>query len=220
MQNYLKNDIVWENKKERFSLTTLENPTPVYHSCQRDPKAPPVTLLNQDLFYLKCGNSGPKKYILSLHKYPAVPFPKDDIEERTSRWASKRIRRFNKYARYSIEHWKNLWANQDHIKRQKQLRDKPEEVYLESKIVEVIRTSYELGHEHKFITEIVVRIGNGKIHPIIEPNYKYLNKNDIKDLYLLCINGKVKDYREIGCLNHCLSLSKAPLSGKEFMIYS
>ncbi|GKB74385.1 hypothetical protein Tco_0935797 [Tanacetum coccineum] len=88
-----------------------------------------MTLLNQDLFYLKYGNSGPKKYTLSLHK-----------------------------------------------------------------------TSYELGHEHQFITKIVVRRSNGKIDLITEPYYKYLNKNDIEDLYLLCINEKVKDYRETGLL--------------------
>ncbi|GKC85877.1 hypothetical protein Tco_1141594 [Tanacetum coccineum] len=50
-----------------------------------------MTLVNQDLFYLKYGNSGPKKYTLSLHKYPAVPFPKDDIEERTSRWTTDKL---------------------------------------------------------------------------------------------------------------------------------
>ncbi|GJX39395.1 hypothetical protein Tco_0252698 [Tanacetum coccineum] len=150
--------------------------------------------MNITLLKTKSNNSGLKKYILSLHKYHAVSFPEDDIEEQTSRWASKRIRRFNEYARYSVEHWKNLWANQDHIRRHKQLRDKPEEVYLESKIIEVIGTSYELGHEHKFITKIVVRRGNGKIDLITKPDYKYLNKNDIEDLYLLFINGKVKDY--------------------------
>ncbi|GJX21718.1 hypothetical protein Tco_0226163 [Tanacetum coccineum] len=32
------------------------------------------------------GNSGPDKIMLSLHKFPAVIFPDDDIEERTSRW--------------------------------------------------------------------------------------------------------------------------------------
>ncbi|GKE48148.1 hypothetical protein Tco_1479406 [Tanacetum coccineum] len=84
-----------------------------YHNFQRDPKAPSTTLLNQDLFYLKYGQSGPKKYTLSLHKYPAVPFPEDDIKERTSRWVSKQIRRFNVYARYSVEHLKNIWAKQD-----------------------------------------------------------------------------------------------------------
>ncbi|GKC14379.1 hypothetical protein Tco_1011161, partial [Tanacetum coccineum] len=163
MQKYLKNDIIWESRKERLSLPTLQKPTLFYHSCQRDPKAPPMTMLNQDLFYLKYGNSGPKKYTLSLHKYPAVPFPDDDIKERTSRWVSKRFIKFNVYAQYGVEHWKNIWAKQFHIKMKKEKRDKPKEVYSDSKIVKVIRTSYELGHEHKFITELIVRIANGKI---------------------------------------------------------
>ncbi|GKD92346.1 hypothetical protein Tco_1372183 [Tanacetum coccineum] len=51
-------------------------------------------------------------------------------------------------------------------------------------------------HENKFIIELIVRRANEKIDLITEPDYKYLNKNDIKDLYLLCINGKVDNYRE------------------------
>ncbi|GJS53884.1 hypothetical protein Tco_0492991 [Tanacetum coccineum] len=149
-------------------LPNSKKPAPVFHSCQRDPKAPTMTFLNQDMFYLKHGNSRTKKYILSLHKYPAVLFPDDDIEERTSRWKEK--------------------------------RDKLEEVYSNLKIVEVIRTSYELGHEHKFITELIVRRANRKINSIKEQDYKYLNKNDIEDLYLLCVNGKVDDYKETGVL--------------------
>ncbi|GKB40056.1 hypothetical protein Tco_0884998 [Tanacetum coccineum] len=149
-----------------------------------------MTLLNQDLFYLKNGNSIQKKYILSLHKFLAVPFPDDDMEERTSRWVNKRIKKFNLYARFSVEHWKNMWAKQFHIRRQKEQKENLERIYLNLKIVEVIRTSYILGHEHKFITELIVRRANGKIDPITEQDYKYLNKNDIKDLYMLCINGK------------------------------
>ncbi|GKC94856.1 hypothetical protein Tco_1160298 [Tanacetum coccineum] len=129
MQNYLKSDIVYESRKERLSLPTLEKSTPLYHSFQRDPKAPPMTLLNQDLFYLK------------------------------------------------------------------------------------------YGHEHKVITEIVVRRANGKINPITESYYKHLNKNNIEDLYLLCVNGKVKDYRVNGLLGSP-SLSESLSSGKEFMISS
>ncbi|GJS67475.1 hypothetical protein Tco_0682039 [Tanacetum coccineum] len=79
--NYLKSDIIWESRKERLTLPTPKKKASVVHSCQRDPKAPPMTLLNQDLFYLKHGNSGSNKYILSLHKYPAVPFPDNDIKE-------------------------------------------------------------------------------------------------------------------------------------------
>ncbi|GKE26070.1 hypothetical protein Tco_1441454, partial [Tanacetum coccineum] len=37
------------------------------HHCQRDPKAPGLPQVNQDLLYLKKGNSGPEKIVLSLH---------------------------------------------------------------------------------------------------------------------------------------------------------
>ncbi|GJW31593.1 hypothetical protein Tco_0051625, partial [Tanacetum coccineum] len=63
-----------------------QRPTPVVQSCQRDPKAPALSLVNQDLLYLKKGSSRPEKIVMSLHKFPTVIFPDDDIEEITSRW--------------------------------------------------------------------------------------------------------------------------------------
>ncbi|GJW85994.1 hypothetical protein Tco_0159139 [Tanacetum coccineum] len=62
--------------------------------------------------------------------------------------------------------------------------------YLNSKIIQVIKTYWELGHEHKFITEIVPRRANECIVSITEPDYKNLNKNDIEEMYLLIMNGK------------------------------
>ncbi|GJS25200.1 hypothetical protein Tco_0453832 [Tanacetum coccineum] len=149
MQNFLKNDIVWESRKEILVSPHPQRPTPVVQSCQRDPKAPALSLVNQDLLYLKRGNSSPKKIVVSLHKFPAVIFLDDDIEERTSRW-----------------------------------------------IVQIIKTYWELGHEHKFITEIVARRENGSIVSITKSDYKNLNKNDIEDRYLLVINNKVDNYTE------------------------
>nr|GEU46674.1 hypothetical protein [Tanacetum cinerariifolium] len=81
--DFLKNDIMWESRKKILSLPFLQKPIPVIQSCQRDPKAPELSLVNQDLLYLKKGNSGPEKIALSLHKFPAVIFPDDDIEEIT-----------------------------------------------------------------------------------------------------------------------------------------
>ncbi|GKA08066.1 hypothetical protein Tco_0687397 [Tanacetum coccineum] len=133
------------------------------HYCQRDPKAHALSLVNQDLLYFKKGNSGPEKIVFSLHKFPGVIFPDDDIEERTSRWT-------------------------------KGVEEAKEEVYSNSKIVQVIKTYGELGHEHKFVTKIISRRANGIIVSITKPDYKNLNKNDIEDMYLLCINGKVEDY--------------------------
>ncbi|GJV06854.1 hypothetical protein Tco_1344510 [Tanacetum coccineum] len=112
---------------EEVSLTIDEA------NCQRDPEAPALSLINQDLLYLKKGSSRPEKIVLLLHKFPAIIFNDNDIEERTSRW---------------------------------------------------------------FITEIVARRANECIVSIIEPDYKNLNKNDIEDMYLLILNGKVPDYAE------------------------
>ncbi|GKD64772.1 hypothetical protein Tco_1306880 [Tanacetum coccineum] len=186
---------------EKVSQGTCgRNPSPVVQSCQRDPKAHALSLVNQDLLYLKKGNSGSMKYVLSLHKFLVVIFPNDGIEERTSRWVDKCVNKFNPYARYSVEHWKNPHAKIFYIKRQKEPGNPIEEVYSNSKIVQVIETTGELGHEHKFVTKIIVRRAIGGFSSITEPDYKNLNKNDIEDMYMLCVNGKVDDYAETGLL--------------------
>ncbi|GJU14847.1 hypothetical protein Tco_1142813 [Tanacetum coccineum] len=169
-----------------------------YHS--HYPEAPALSLINQDLLYLKKGSSGPVKIVLSLHKFPAIIFNNDDIEERTSRWVNKCVKKFNPYARYGVEHWKNPHVKIFYIKRQKEPGKPNEEVYSNSKIIQAIKTYWELGHEYKFITEIVARRANKCIMSITEPDYKNLNKNDIEDMYLLIMNGKVPDYAETGLM--------------------
>ncbi|GJS71318.1 hypothetical protein Tco_0704159 [Tanacetum coccineum] len=138
MKNFLKSDIVWET----------------------------LSRINQDLLYLKKGNSGPEKIVLSLHKFPAIIFNDDDIEERTSRWVNKSVKKFNPYARYGVEHWKNPHAKIFYIRKQKEPGKPKEEIYSNSKI----------------------------------PDYKNLNKNDIEDIYLLIMNGRVPDYADTGLL--------------------
>ncbi|GJR64059.1 hypothetical protein Tco_0010124 [Tanacetum coccineum] len=196
MKNFLKSDIVWESRKEILVSLYPQKTTPLVHSCQRDPEAPALSLINQDLLYLKKGNSGPEKIVLSLHKFPAVIFNDEDIEERTSRWVNKCVRKFNPYARYSIEHWKNPHAKIFYIRKQKEPGKPKKEIYSNSKIIQVVKTYWELGHEHKFITEIVARRANKCIVSITEPDYKNLNKNDIEDIYLLIMNDLTKDEAE------------------------
>ncbi|GKB53401.1 hypothetical protein Tco_0904154 [Tanacetum coccineum] len=62
-------------------------------------------------------------------------------------------------------------------------------------IIQLTRTYWELGHEHKFITEIVARRANECIVSITESDYKNLNKNDIEDMYFKCRMGKVHDFQ-------------------------
>ncbi|GJW64531.1 hypothetical protein Tco_0116415 [Tanacetum coccineum] len=154
MKNFLKSDIVWESRKDILVSPHPQKTTPLVQSCQRDPEAPPLSLINQDILSLKKCSSGPEKIVLSLHKFPAVIFNDADIEERTSRWVNKCVKKFNPYARYGVEHWKNPHAKIFYIRKQKE-PEKPK-----------------------------------------EPDYKNLNKNDIEDMYLLIMNGKVPDYAE------------------------
>ncbi|GJS28221.1 hypothetical protein Tco_0488841 [Tanacetum coccineum] len=87
-----------------------------------------------------------------------------------------------------------------YIRKQKEPGKPKEEIYSNSKIIQVIKTYWELGHEHKFITKIFARRANECIVSITDPDYKNLNKNDIDDMYLLIMNGKVPDYAKIGLL--------------------
>ncbi|GJZ14433.1 hypothetical protein Tco_0549663 [Tanacetum coccineum] len=89
-----------------------------------------------------------------------------------------------------VEHWKNPHAKIFYIRKQKEPRKPKEEIYSNSKIIQVVKTYWELGHEHKFITEIIARRANKYLVSITEPDYKNLNKNDIEDIYLLIMNGK------------------------------
>ncbi|GKC06529.1 hypothetical protein Tco_0998139 [Tanacetum coccineum] len=93
------------------------------------------------------------------------------------------VKKFNPYARYGVEHWKNPHAKIFYIRKQKDPRKPKEVIYSSSKIIQVIKTYWELGHEHRFITKIVARRANDCIVLITEPDYKNFNKNDIEDIF-------------------------------------
>nr|GEZ47688.1 hypothetical protein [Tanacetum cinerariifolium] len=99
---------------------------------------------------------------------------------------------------YHIDQMKNFLKsdinpheNIFYIRKQKEPGKPKEVIYLNSKIIQVIKTYWELGHVHKFITKIIARRANECVVSITEPDFKNLNKNDIEDIYLLIINGKV-----------------------------
>nr|GEX28040.1 hypothetical protein [Tanacetum cinerariifolium] len=79
---------VVDEMKEIIVTPHPQRLTPVVQIYQRDPKALALSLVNQDLLYLKKGSSGPEKIMMSLHKFPAVIDPDDDIKERTLRWVN------------------------------------------------------------------------------------------------------------------------------------
>ncbi|GKE26820.1 hypothetical protein Tco_1442204, partial [Tanacetum coccineum] len=110
----------------------------------------------------------------------------------------------------NYDFWTESYASDDDEIPTKQVsQDIMEEVSLtinEAELRKILsKTYWQLGHEHKFITEIVARRANECIVSITESDYKNLNKNDIEDIYLLIMNGKVPDYAET-CLLWSLSV--------------
>nr|GEY19373.1 hypothetical protein [Tanacetum cinerariifolium] len=73
--------------------------------------------------------SRPEKIVLSLHKFPVVVFNDDDIKEQTSRWVNKCVKKFNPYARYGVEHWRNPHAKIFYIRKQKNLKTKGSDLF-------------------------------------------------------------------------------------------
>ncbi|GJZ92615.1 hypothetical protein Tco_0664680 [Tanacetum coccineum] len=151
MKSYMKSQTVWESRKEDLSPQIPKEPAPIFSSCARYLSVPPMTLLNQGLFYLKNENSESRKYVLSLQKVHAFSFLENDLEELNTRWLIK--------------------------------RDDLEEVYSEHRIVDIIRVQSDQGHGQEYMTEIMVKRANGEYAYFTESDYKYLYKNDIKDMY-------------------------------------
>ncbi|GJW57350.1 hypothetical protein Tco_0104081 [Tanacetum coccineum] len=78
-------------------------------------------------------------------------------------------------------YWKNPHAKIFYIKKQKEPGKPKEEVYSNSKIIQVIKTYWELGHEHKFITEIVATRANECISFNNNVKYGYYKEESTND---------------------------------------
>ncbi|GJX62591.1 hypothetical protein Tco_0295491 [Tanacetum coccineum] len=124
-------------------------------------------------------NTKEKRYVHSLHKIHVVPFLGEDLEERMNRW---------------INH--------------KKVRDDPEEYFSDHKIIKVVRVATKQQCRLDFMEQIIVMRENDKLDSFSEVDFKYLNKNDIKDMYYLCLNKKV-NYHENKLLNSLLTFIRS-----------
>ncbi|GJR09553.1 hypothetical protein Tco_0792205 [Tanacetum coccineum] len=83
-----------------------------------------------------------------------------------------------------------------YIRKQKEPGKSKEVIYSNSKIIQVISNVLGIGSMTQFTTKIVAKKANECIVSIPSLNNKNLNKNDIEDMYLLIMNGKVPNYLE------------------------
>ncbi|GKC52680.1 hypothetical protein Tco_1075425 [Tanacetum coccineum] len=78
---------------------------------------------------------------------------------------------------------------------QRRIRDNPEEYFPNHMITKVVRITTDQQHGLDYMEQIIVMRENDKPDSFFEADFKYLNKNDIENLYYLCLNKKV-DFRE------------------------
>ncbi|GJW10700.1 hypothetical protein Tco_1576527 [Tanacetum coccineum] len=148
----------------------LKHPQPkalVFYGPHRNPNEPLRYLYNKDLFFWKNGNTEEKKYVLSLHKIHATSFPEEDLEEKMIRWVRRVFKTFNEEARFSIQHWKDLWHKRIYKIKHMKARNDPKEVFSDFRIVEVnaIEDMYYLClnnkvnyHENKLLNSLLTFI--------------------------------------------------------------
>ncbi|GJZ70852.1 hypothetical protein Tco_0634703 [Tanacetum coccineum] len=75
----------------------------------------------------------------------------------------------------------------------------------------VVRVTTEQQHGLDFMEHIIMMKENDKPDSFSEADFKYLNKNDIEDLYYLCPNKKV-NYRENKLLNSLMTVNLTALT--------
>ncbi|GJZ84650.1 retrovirus-related pol polyprotein from transposon TNT 1-94 [Tanacetum coccineum] len=186
--NFMKNQIVWESRQEDIKRSIPK--AHIFYGPQRNPNEPPRYLYNKDLFFLKNGNIEEKKYILSLYKIHAELFPEADLEEKMNHWVQKEFKNFNEDARLSIQHWKDSWHKRVYKQNQRKVRDNPGDYVSNHRITKVVRITTDQLYALDFMEQIIVMRENDKPDSFSEADFKYLNKNDIEDLYYLCRNKK------------------------------
>ncbi|GJU75198.1 hypothetical protein Tco_1272268 [Tanacetum coccineum] len=74
--------------------------------------------------------------------------------------------------------------------KHKKVKDNPEELFFDHIIIEFVRVTTEQQHWLDYIDQIIVMRENDKPYSFSEADFKYLNKNDIEDMYYLCLNKK------------------------------
>ncbi|GJS11297.1 hypothetical protein Tco_0368093 [Tanacetum coccineum] len=109
--------------------------TPLFKAVKDDLKLQHYLLIKSRHLVIEERKFRSRRSFFHFHKFLAIVFNDDDIEERTSRWDNKCIKKFNPYARYGVENWKNPHVKIFYIRRQKEPGRPKEEIYSNSKIV-------------------------------------------------------------------------------------
>nr|GFB97011.1 hypothetical protein [Tanacetum cinerariifolium] len=145
--------------------------------------------INNDLEYLRGGASS-RKYTTSVTKTKAADYGHikwiEDLVPRTM-WVQEPIG-YNKHALWGISHWGR--------KRQQFYgfvvnRESARDVYSKRRIIVVTELKIVEWHNYKHLDWITMRRDDDKLYKFKEGDFKRLRIQDIKDMLLLLVQGKL-----------------------------
>nr|GEW99497.1 reverse transcriptase domain-containing protein [Tanacetum cinerariifolium] len=145
--------------------------------------------INNDLGYL-CGGASNRKYTTSVTKTKAADYGHikwiEDLVPRTM-WSQEPVS-YDKYALWEISHWGR--------KRQQFYgftvnRESARDVFSKRRIIVVTELQIVEWHNYKHLDWITVRRDDDKLCKFKEGDFKRLHIQDIKDMLLLLVQGKL-----------------------------
>ncbi|GJR69750.1 hypothetical protein Tco_0015815 [Tanacetum coccineum] len=145
----------------------------------------------------------------NVDKHVLTIFDHLRIEATLNDMLSNQFRNAEEYT-YHVEQVTNFMENQIRVYKQNQrkVRDNPEEYFSNHRITEVVRITIDQQYGLDFMEQIIMMRENDKPYSFSEADFKYLNKDDIEDLYYLCQNKKV-NYHETKLMNSLITFIRS-----------
>ncbi|GKC32858.1 hypothetical protein Tco_1040152 [Tanacetum coccineum] len=179
----------WINPEGRQYPHDLRQPLPLVPNSQGRHVIPFHHFINNDLEYLRGGESS-RKYSTSVTKTTAADYGHikwiEDLVP-NSMW-SQMIVKYDKFALWGISHWG---------KKRRQFyafattRESARDVYSKRRIIAVTKVEIVEWHNYKHLDWITVRRDDDILYKFKEGDFQRLRIQDIEDMLLLLVQGRV-----------------------------
>nr|GEY81022.1 hypothetical protein [Tanacetum cinerariifolium] len=179
----------WNNPEGQEYPHNLLKPLPLIPNSRGHRVIPFDHFINNDLEYLH-GGAFSRKYITSVTKTKEANYGHikwiEDLVSRTI-WSQELVS-YDKYALWGISHWG--------CKRQQFYgfvvnTESARDIYLKRSIIAVTELQIVEWHDYKHLDWITVRRDDDKLYKFKEGNFKRLRIQDIEDMLLLLVQGKL-----------------------------
>nr|GEV58669.1 hypothetical protein [Tanacetum cinerariifolium] len=181
----------WVNPEGQKYLHNLLQPLPLIPDNRGRRVIPFAHFINNDLEYLRGGASS-RKYTTSITKTKAADYGNikwiEDLVPRTM-WIQEPIY-YDKHALWEVSHWgrKHQQFYSFAVNRKSAL-----DIYSKRRIIAVTDLKIVEWHSYKHLDWISVRRDDDKIYKFKEGDFKRLRLQDIEDMLLLLVQGKLSN---------------------------